>query len=72
MLSAVACLRSYELFYCAGFTNFSYQLSVEISQLTMPSKRAIESFITAASGRSCQHIENETAANEEEVRGEAG
>ena len=33
----------------------------------MPSKRTIESFFTASSKRSCQHIENETAADEREV-----
>ena len=33
--------------------------------MTMPPKRTIESFITVASERSCQHIKNETAANEE-------
>ena len=37
----------------------------------MTPKTTIESFITAASERSCQHIENETAANEGEV-GELG
>ena len=58
----------YELFYSASFTNFSYQLSVEVSRtVTMPPKRTIESFITAASERSCQHIENETAANEGKI-----
>ena len=37
----------------------------------MPPKRTMESFFTAASKRNCQHIENETAANEGEVgRGE--
>ena len=33
----------------------------------MPPKRTIASFITAASEPGCQHIENETAANEGEV-----
>ena len=37
--------------------------------MTMPPKRTIESFITAASERRCQHVENETAANEGEVGG---
>ena len=32
----------------------------------------MESFITAASERSCQHIENETAANEGEIGGGDG
>ena len=63
---------SYELFYSAGFTNFSYQLSVEVSIETMPLKRIIESFITAKSERSCQHIGNETAANEGEGGGGGG
>ena len=41
--------------------------------LTLPPKRTIQSFITAASERSCQHIENETVANEGEVGvGEGG
>ena len=35
----------------------------------MPPKRTIESFITAASERRCQHIESETAANEGKVGG---
>ena len=41
----------------------------------LPPKRTIESFITAASERGCQHIESETAANEGGViktLGEAG
>ena len=37
--------------------------------MTLPPKRTIESFITAASERRCQHVENETAANEGEVGG---
>ena len=46
--------------YSAGLTNFAYQLLVEASLATMlPFK--------AASKRSCQHIENDTAANEGEV-----
>ena len=35
----------------------------------MPPMRTLESFFTAASKRSCQHIENKTAANEGEVGG---
>ena len=60
---SLGCL--YELFYSAGLTN----LSVEVSLVTMPSKRTVESFITGVSKRSCQRIENETAANEGEVGG---
>ena len=45
---------SYELFYATGVTNFIYLLSVEVSLVTMPLKRTIESFITASSKRSCQ------------------
>ena len=59
---------SYELFYSAGLTNFSYQLSVEVSLVITPPNRTMESFSIAASKQSCQHIENETAANEGEVR----
>ena len=40
--------------------------------VTMPPKRTIESFFTASSNRSCQHIDNETAANEGEVGGGGG
>ena len=57
------------LFYSGGLTNFPYQLSVEVSLVTMPPKRIIKSFFTATSKRSCQHIENETSANEGEVGG---
>ena len=60
---------SYELLYSAGLTNFSYQLSVEVSLVTMPPKRTIKSFFKTASKRTCQHIENETAVNEGEVGG---
>ena len=42
---------------------------MEISLVTMPSKRTMASFFTAASKRSRQHIENKTAANEGEVGG---
>ena len=35
----------------------------------MPPKRTIKSFFTASSKRSCQHIENETAADDGEVGG---
>ena len=35
----------------------------------MPPKRTIQSFFTASSKRSCQHIGNETAADEGEVVG---
>ena len=62
----------YELFYSAGLTNFSYQLSVEVSlvtKVTMPPKRTTECFLSAPPERSCQHIEIETAANEGEVGG---
>ena len=37
--------------------------------VTTPPKRTMKSFFTAASKRSCQHIENETAANEGKVGG---
>ena len=30
------------LFYCAGLTNFIYQLSVDVSQVLMPIMRTIE------------------------------
>ena len=60
---------SFELFYSAGLTNFSYQLSGEVSPVTMPPMRTNESFFKAASKRSRHHIESETAANEGEVRG---
>ena len=58
---------SYELFYSAGLTNFICQLSVEVSLVTMPPTRVIKSFFTASSKRSCQHVENETPADEGEV-----
>ena len=35
----------------------------------MPPKITIKSFFTASSKRSCQHIENETAADDGEVGG---
>ena len=37
--------------------------------VTTPPKRTMEFFFTAASKRSCQHIENEIAVNEGEVGG---
>ena len=46
-------------------------MSAKVSLVTMPPKRTMESFFTAASKRSCQHIENKTAANEVEVGREA-
>ena len=39
---------------------------------TMPPKITIESFFTASSKRSCQHIENEPAADVGEVEGRRG
>ena len=50
---------SYELFYSGWVTNFSYQLSVEVSLVRIPPKRTMESFFKATPKRSCQHIENE-------------
>ena len=35
----------------------------------MPRKRTIEAFFTAASKRTCEHVENGTAANEGEIGG---
>jgi len=58
---------SYASFYSAGLTNFSYQLSGEVSLVTTPPKRTIESFFTASRKRSCQLIENEPATDEREV-----
>ena len=47
-----------------------HQLSVEVSLVTIPPKRSIESFFTNSSKGSCQYIENhETAADEGEVVG---
>ena len=42
---------------------FSYQLLVEVSLVTMPPNRTMESFFIAVSKRSCKHIENETVAS---------
>ena len=56
----LGCRLSYLL---TALSNFSYQLSAEVSLVTMPPKRTMESFFTAASERGCQHIENETAVN---------
>ena len=58
---------SYELFHSASITNSIYQLSVAVSLVTMPPERTIESFFTASTKRTCQHIENETTADEGEV-----
>ena len=38
----------------------------------MPPKRIIESFFTASTKRNCQHVANETAADEREVGGGGG
>ena len=48
-------------------TSFIYQLSVEVSLVTMLPKRTIESFFRLPTKPTYQHIENETAADE--VRG---
>lgn len=44
-------------------------LSVEVSLVTMPPKRTIDSFFTASSRRRCQQIQNETAADDGKVGG---
>ena len=49
--------------HCVGV----FVWAVEVSQVTVSPKRTTESFFTASSKRSCQHIENETAADEGEV-----
>ena len=40
-------------------------LFLSLNSKTMPPKGTIKSFFTASEKRSCQHIENETAADEE-------
>lgn len=49
------------------FRKWSQPMSVEVSQVTMPPKRTIESLFTAASKQSCQNMENETAAEKEKL-----
>ena len=44
-------------------------MSAEVSLVTKPPKRTMESFFTALSKRSYQHIENETA---ERMKGKLG
>ena len=55
--------------FSAGLTIFSYQLSVEVSLVTMPAKRIIKSSFTFASKRNFQNSANETAANDRDIGG---
>ena len=71
-VQTVCLVLSDELFYSAGLKNFSYQMSVEVSLVTMPPKGTIKSVFKAASKRSCRHIEMKLQIMKGELRGGGG
>ena len=60
----------HESLYSTGFPTFTYQSSVEVSQVIMPPKKTTKSFFYGFSNAKLSS--NKTAADGREVLGEGG